>query len=104
MKRKKITVYVDYISIYDLEGPVDNIIHQFKKLKEENKNKELIITLETDYVTDERTYAVYYMRDETDTEYAKRKLKEKKQREKNKIEKEKRDRKLYEKLKKKFEG
>jgi protein tyrosine phosphatase len=104
MKRKTIQVDVDYISIYDLEGLVDNIIQRFEKLKQENKGNELIISLETDYITDEKKYSIYYMRDETDQEFNIRKLREKKEREAKKIKKEESERKLYKKLKKKFEG
>jgi hypothetical protein len=104
MKRKKIYVDVNHISIYDIEGSLDTLIKRLETTKKNSEEQNLLISLETDFVTNEQEYVIYYYRDETDKEFNKRKLQKKKQREKDRIQKEKHERKIYERLKKKFEG
>lgn len=72
LDRLQIQETLEEISLWDLEGSLDDAIAFFQKRKKEYGNrKDLKLSKETRYGYDDSTdyLVIYYMRDETDEEY-----------------------------------
>jgi hypothetical protein len=114
---RKIRERVDFKSIYDLEGSVEDAIFYFMQMKDryDGPDAKLEVEMNFHYYGDYHYIEIYRTRTETQEEFEERrlaaekaedarKLKEKKAAEQHKQKTLEEERKLYEELKKKFEG
>ena len=102
MEKKKIKEHIEFLSVYDFEKSISDLIKMLKTNYKKYNNPQLEVS--ESYSGLSEGMRVYYLREETDIEFEKRKFKEKIKRKTEKEYREKQDRKTYERLKKKFEG
>jgi hypothetical protein len=111
-KSRDITEKLESFGMYDLEGPVDTLIEELQRIKEDYPHHtNLRIVEDSPYWDNDDQYGVYGTRPETDQEKEKRLEKARKARETRKKNKEEAERKKTEKekaeylrLKEKYDG
>ena len=86
------------VSLYDLEGPIDSAINHLVQVKQKFPDKQLELSVKSDPYDEWPSIYLYEQREETDAEYARRKAEAKSEAKAA----EERQRRMYEKLKKKF--